>query len=328
MTHILIDTQNLFFRARHVIRAGETDIKIGMSFHILFSSIAKAYRDFNGSHVVFCLEGKSWRKKYYSEYKKNRKVENSKKNISEIEEDEVFFEAYDELVKYLEKDTKCTVLYHPEAEADDMIARWIDNHPDTNHIIISTDSDFHQLIRDNVSQYNGVANQYITKEGIYDDKNKPVLDNKTGKHKTIGDPEWVLFEKCIRGDTSDNIFSAYPGARKKGTKNKVGMIDAFEDRNHKGFDWHNFMLQRWVDHEGSEHLVLDDYNRNKMLIDLSKQPEEIKESIDNMINENCIEKEVNQIGVRFMKFCGKYELLRMSERPNDFILFLNSPYSY
>lgn len=328
MTHILIDTQNLFFRARHVIRAGETDIKIGMSFHILFSSIAKAYRDFNGSHVVFCLEGKSWRKKYYPEYKKNRKVVNSKKSVSEAEEDEIFFEAYDELVNYLKKDTKCTVLYHPEAEADDMIARWIDNHPDNNHVIISTDSDFHQLISDNVSQYNGVNNQYITKTGIYDDKHKPVLDNKTGNHKNIGDPEWILFEKCIRGDTSDNIFSAYPGARKKGTKNKVGMIDAFEDRNQKGFNWNNFMLQRWVDHEGQEHTVLDDYNRNKMLIDLREQPQEIKESIDDIISENRYEKQVSQIGVRFMKFCGKYDLIRMSERPNDFISFLNSPYSF
>ena len=30
---------------------------------------------------------------------------------------------------------------------------------------------------------------------------------------------YLLFEKCIRGDTSDNVFSAYPGVRKKGTKN-------------------------------------------------------------------------------------------------------------
>ena len=28
------------------------------------------------------------------------------------------------------------------------------------------------------------------------------------------------------------------------------------------------MLQRWIDHEGVEHRVLDDYNRNVTLCDL------------------------------------------------------------
>ena len=43
----------------------------------------------------------------------------------------------------------------------------------------------------------------------------------------------MLFEKCMRGDTSDNVFSAYPGVRTKGTKNKVGLIEAYEDKGLK-----------------------------------------------------------------------------------------------
>lgn len=326
MTHILIDTQNLFFRARHVIRSNDPDLKVGMAFHILLSSIAKIYRDFSGSHVIFCLEGRSWRKDAYPPYKKNRTFINEQKSESDLEEDKLFFDAYDELVDYIINDTKCTVLQHSACEADDFIARWIQLHPEQKHVIISTDSDFYQLINNNVSQYNGVTNQHITINGIFDDKNKPVLDKKTGIQKTIGDPEWLLFEKCIRGDTSDNIFSAYPGARKKGTKNKVGMQEAFEDRNQKGFNWNNFMLQRWTDHEGNEHLVLDDYNRNRQLIDLTAQPDNIKKYLDMTIDEKSVEKDINQIGIRFMKFCGKYNLMRMSERPNDFIAFLNSSY--
>ena len=46
----------------------------------------------------------------------------------------------------------------------------------------------------------------------------------------LGDPEWLLFEKCMRGDTSDNVFSAYPGVRKKGTKNKVGLLKHIADQ--------------------------------------------------------------------------------------------------
>ena len=39
----------------------------------------------------------------------------------------------------------------------------------------------------------------------------------------------------MRGDTSDNVFSAYPGVRTKGTKNKVGLLEAYAERKSKGF---------------------------------------------------------------------------------------------
>ena len=71
MTYILVDTANTFFRARHVINS-DADIKLGMAFHITLNSIKKACQDFNGSHVVFCLEGRSWRKDQYAPYKRNR----------------------------------------------------------------------------------------------------------------------------------------------------------------------------------------------------------------------------------------------------------------
>ena len=72
MTHILVDTANTFFRARHVIR-GDTSEKVGMAIHIMMNSIKKAWQDFDGSHVVFCLEGRSFRKDLYAPYKRNRK---------------------------------------------------------------------------------------------------------------------------------------------------------------------------------------------------------------------------------------------------------------
>ncbi len=71
MTYILVDTANTFFRARHVVR-GDADIKLGMALHITFNSIKKAWNDFGGKHVVFCLEGRSWRKDFYKPYKANR----------------------------------------------------------------------------------------------------------------------------------------------------------------------------------------------------------------------------------------------------------------
>ena len=74
------------------------------------------------------------------------------------------------------------------------------------HVIISTDGDFAQLVAPNVAQYNGVSNTTITHEGYFDDKGKRVVDKKTGKDKEA-QSQWLLFEKCMRGDTSDNVFS-------------------------------------------------------------------------------------------------------------------------
>jgi len=320
MTYILVDTANTFFRARHVIK-GDADIKLGMAFHITLNSIKKAWQDFEGSHVVFCLEGRSWRKDYYEPYKRNRSDARAALTPKEQEEDQLFWESFDMFKDFIAEKTNCTVLQHPQLEADDLIAGWIQSHPDSKHVIISTDSDFVQLIAPNVSQYNGVMEHHITHEGIFDKKGNRVLDTKTKEPKAIPDPQWLLFEKCIRGDSSDNVFSAYPKVR----KNKLE--EAFRDRQNKGFAWNNLMLQRWVDHNGEEHRVLEDYERNRKLIDLTQQPDDIKEKIFGTIKENIDkEKNVSQVGIRLLKFCQLYDLKKISEQAQQYAEPLNARY--
>jgi hypothetical protein len=117
----------------------------------------------------------------------------------------------------------------------------------------------------------------------------------------------------MRGDTSDNVFSAYPGVRTKGSKNKVGLTEAFEDRNSRGYAWNNLMLQRWVDHNGEEHRVLEDYQRNVQLCDLTAQPTEIKELIKNTIAVSRKAKEVTQVGIRMLKFCNTWDMKKIAD---------------
>ena len=164
-------------------------------------------------------------------------------------------------------------------------------------------------------------------EGYYNGKGKPVIDKKTGQPKEAPNPEWLLFEKCMRGDTSDNIFSAYPGVRTKGTKNKVGLLEAFDDRNKQGYSWNNLMLQRWTDHNGEEHRVLDDYERNRKLIDLREQPQHIKDVMDKNITEVVQQEKVSQVGVHFMKFCGTYNLDRIGQQAQDHASYLTAGYA-
>ena len=324
MTYILVDTANTFFRARHVIR-GDLNEKIGMALHITFNSIRKVWRDFDGSHVVFCLEGRSWRKDHYAPYKRNRSDARAVRTETEVEEDEVFWETFDSFRDFIDQKTNCTVLRHEQLEADDLIAGWIQAHPNDNHVIVSTDGDFAQLIAPNVKQFNGIQDVTTTHEGYFDDKGKRVLDKKTKEEKPAPNPQWLLFEKCMRGDSSDNVFSAYPGVRTKGTKKKVGLQEAFADRESKGYNWNNLMLQRWVDHEGNEHRVLDDYNRNVQLCDLTAQPDDIKDKIKETVSK-ATKKEIEQVGLKLIKFCAKWDMQRIADSPESYAEPLNARY--
>jgi 5'-3' exonuclease len=296
-----------------------------MAMHITLNSIKKAWNDFDGSHVVFCLEGRSWRKDYYEPYKRNRKEHRDAMTTREAEEDKVFWEIFDEFKDFVSTKTNCTVLQNMQLEADDLIAGWVQSHPNDNHVIISTDGDFAQLIAPNVKQYNGVSNTTITHEGYFTDKGDRVIDKKTKEEKPAPEPDFMLFEKCMRGDTSDNVFSAYPGVRKKGTKNKVGLIEAFEDKGTKGYNWNNMMLQRWTDHEGVEHRVLDDYNRNVVLCDLTAQPEHIRQEINNTIA-STESKDISQVGMRLMKFCARWDMQRIADQAASYAQPLQARY--
>lgn len=327
MKYLLIDTANLFFRARHQAhRATDTWTRLGFALHLTLMSANKVMRRFGADHVIFALEGRSWRKDYYKPYKANRAETRAAMSEEQAEEDRLFWETYDELTKYLSARTNCSVIRCATAEADDVIARWIALHPQDHHTIVSSDTDFVQLVAANVDQYNGITDELITLQGIFDAKGNPVIDKKTKQAKTTPDPAWLLFEKCMRGDTSDNVFSAYPGVREKGTKNKVGLREAYADRDRKGYNWNNMMLQRWTDHNGEEHRVLDDYERNRTLIDLTAQPDSVKHIVDSCIREQVSHKDVGQVGSHFLKFCGKYELTKCSDSADQFGRWLNLTY--
>ena len=77
---------------------------------------------------------------------------------------------------------------------------------------------------------------------------------------------------------------------------------------------------------GVEHRVKDDYERNRILIDLTCQPDEIKQLVDNSIVEGVRSETIPQVGVHFMRFCGKYELNKISENAEAYAKWLNNSY--
>jgi len=341
-TYLLTDGQNLFHRQINMTNPGlGLDSAIGMALHMILYSMKKEWNSFNGTHAVFFMEGRSWRKDVYPDYKANRAVAHAALTEREQEDKEILQGAFDDLVDFLDTHTNITVLQNPKAEADDMISLWIESHPNDRHVLISSDSDFYQLLRHpNLTIYDPVKDIQIRQDGIYNDDGKKLafVVDTTAKIK-VGKPdpdfvvptdwyEYALFLKCVRGDKTDNIFSAYPGVREKGTKTTVGIREAYEDKG-KGYAWNNFMLQKWVDHNQVEQRVKEMYERNRLLIDLSQIPDNVKTECLTIIATEIERKDVPavDIGVQFMKFAGRWGLTKIGNNANQFMPMLKSKYN-
>ena len=65
----------------------------------------------------------------------------------------------------------------------------------------------------------------------------------------------------------------------------------------------------------------------EVLIDLTAQPDDIKEKVDQRIRDEVRITVTPQVGVHFMRLCGKYELTRISEQADSYAKWLNNPYT-
>lgn len=319
-TYILVDTMNLAMRVRYGTRAPDMSSTIGLAIHIIFNSIKQVWKQFDAEHTVFALEGRSWRKDYYQPYKANRKITAAARTPQEVEDDRLFFDALNDLIQFLQNKTNTTVLQDPQAEADDMIARWIALHPDDQHVVVSSDSDFLQLVSPNVRVFNGIAGLLYTHTGVWDKDGNSAM-NKKGEPLGVPNPQWLLFEKCMRGDDSDNVMSAYPGVRKK------KLQEAFDNRHEQGYAWNNLMLSKWMDHQGHEIRVKDAYERNQILINLQAQPENLKAAFDEKISQAVNITPRGQVGVALMKFANSWGLVRVEKQAADYAPCLSKGYS-
>lgn len=405
--YAIVDVANLFYRARHVVR-GDAYTKAGMALSIVFRSLKKLHREFKADHMVFCIEGKSWRYDVFPQYKAKRKLDRmvATSTPAEQEEEEAFMAIMNDFQDFMAEKTRCTVLQSQGVEGDDFIARWIQLHPTDEHFILSGDSDFIQLIAPNVSIYNGVDMRLLTLDGVFDEKGRPCVFEVAGstgkikvglpveearakhekeqkakerahmqaerdrqksfeafqKQKALDEPgytpirfvaapydwqefdwkpepEWwrkALFVKLVRGDTGDGIFSAYPGVRYQGSKNKVGICEAWDDRGAQGYNWNNFMLQRWEKLVGSdsdgnaikkEVRVLDEFKFNESLIDLTQQPDRVKDLMDEVIVQAAQKVPVGNVGIHFLRFCDRNGLPALAKEASDHAAYLNAPYA-
>ena len=358
-TYLLVDMHNLAHRSKHAVM-GDVATKAGLALQIAFNSFRQCWRNFKVDHIVVCLESRSWRKDVYSGYKAQRVLLDATRSRKEREDDEFYFNVIKEFVEYLKNKTNVTVLQTPGAEADDLIARFIQIHPNDNHIIYSGDGDFYQLLADNVKIYDGTKAWTITNKSVLDengnaafrkklmpkrDKEGKIIKNRKGEPvkesvkimEPVPNAEYELFKKIIRGDSSDNIHPASPGARENGSSKKPGIKEAFDDRHGRGFIWNEFMLQEWDKvtdtlEDGTPVMtrvrVDREFKFNQQLIDLTAQPQDIKDAMDLTIVEaiQATGKPLPQIGMWFLKFCNEMDLVNLSKTPSEYAPMLAASY--
>lgn len=272
----------------------------GMALHSALMSMNKSYKQFQPKRVVACFDTPgNWRKKYMeSELAVSTLKYKGKRRLNQTPAQQAayitFLEHINEFQDLLTNMTGIIVLSAPLLEADDCIAGWTQAYPDEVNVVLTGDSDMHQLITDTTH----------------------ICDYKTAELVEMEDPQYYVFEKCFRGDMqSDNVASAYPGIR--ATRLKKAYTDQFELANILEEQWFNpVACPKVVDPEDAEQEIFvtikvkEILEENQMLIDLTKQPPAIRKLMNRVVttNRDAIKKFDFW---KFSAFCTRNKLVKI-----------------
>jgi len=145
--------------------------------------------------VLICCDGRfSWRKQYEETYKENRKTIRAKATFVDWKKE---FNLMDGVLEKINSNTPFFVLKTDNFEADDWIAEATKFYKDLETIIVSSDSDFLQLlVRDNVRIFSNHPKAKRIPYRILD------LDREKEKKKA-----YKSLMKKVRKEVSDNLTS-------------------------------------------------------------------------------------------------------------------------
>jgi len=302
-TKMVIDTANLLFRVAAVNKGtnfGTPEEQAGLALHMAFQTVHKYYKKFKPDQIAFTFEGgRNWRKTYTKSaeavsgnvYKANRVKDASM---------EPYFAMMDSFREVMTAHTSAIILRNDLCEGDDMFAAYVQaNSNGVDTIIgISGDRDFVQLLK-----FPGFR---LINPDNGKDRNQP------GDKEYYEDIDYFVFKKCVRGDMGDYVFSAFPRVREDKIKK------AYADPLYRA----EFMRNTWdiKDDDGNvvkTNVVGELFEENKLLMDLTAQPENIRQ----LMMETVREAEAN-IGTysnfHFLRFLGKNGLNTIAEHIDQY----------
>ena len=224
--------------------------------HMVLNSIRMynvKFKDEYGDIVICCDDKKYWRRDFFPYYKAGRKKD---REASPFDWN-LIFETLNKVRDEIKETFPYKVIQVDKTEADDVIATLchkfgvtLKNDSTEKILILSSDKDFMQLQKfANVEQFSPMAKKFLR----------------------CNDPHKFLKEHICKGDRSDGI------------PNFLSSDDTFvtEARQKPVTEK---KLNIWLDQEPEEfcnEVMLRNYKRNELLIDLSKIPAEYQENILN-----------------------------------------------
>jgi len=286
---IIIDFNQICISTLYAQIGNHTNVDIEPSLlrHMVLNMIRglrSKFKEDYGEIIIACDDRNYWRKEIYPYYKANRK---KAREASDMDWNLVF-DSFNTIRTELKEFFPYRVIQVEHAEADDIIAtlayeygRILTTPSDEKIMILSGDKDFIQLQKfANVEQYDPVRKRKITHN----------------------DPDQYLFEHILKGDSGDgvpNVLSSddvfVSGSRQKPLTQK-----AITNLN-------STAKESWPDN------VLRNYSRNKMMVDLSCVPDNIKQQILYKYEEQS-GKDRSQLFNYFIK----YKLKNLTEHIGDF----------
>ena len=306
---LVFDISNMLYRTFFVNKMKHSvEESAGLAHHAALITLNKYFRNFKPHKVVMTFDRSSWRKAYTADelcisgkpYKGNRR-----QNMTPAEKEMFakFTRHLDDFEDMMKRQTSVICLAADGLEADDLMAGVAQMFEGDEIIVVSADKDLIQLMRNPMVK---------------------LIDPATGKDRRLylneeydGDVDYFMFMKCIRGDTGDNVQSAFPGVRK--TRIKKAYDDSFEQVNLMNESWS--IGDKGTD-DYKEFIVKELFEENKLLMDLEAQPDVIRDRIVSTIEEGFGDPG-SYSHFHFLKFLGKYELKKIAEQVDNFVPMLS-----
>lgn len=305
--YLVLDISNLLYRSFYANKDSDDMTTAGLAHHQALILLNKYFKQYKPKKVFMVFDRPNWRKIYtqssdcYSGrvYKGHRR-----QNLTPSEQ--IKYQKFCEHLREFEvlmREHTSVICLASEGEngrgleADDIISGIVQKFHETYEIVIvSADKDLMQLLRhDTVSLVD------------------PATDTKRTLDEYDNDANYFMFEKCIRGDMGDNVGSAYP--RVRSTKIKQAYQDPYECEK--------MMQTTWTDQDSNERSVRKLFNENKFLMDLYSQPDDIKALMFKTIEEGM--KDPGKYShFHFLRFCGKYDMKKVSEQVEQYVPMLSS----
>lgn len=310
--HMVVDTANILFRVasahnKYNGNMGSPEDQAGLALHMALNTLKSHYNKVKPDTIAITFEGReNWRKAYTKSeecvskrlYKGNRVKDDSMA---------VFFQLIENFENMAREHTSLVCLSHPKLEGDDMFSAYAQKYCGMGDEVfgLSGDKDFVQLIDlDGFTLLNpdkAGANRHLDKKG------NPI------------DAKYFMFEKAFRGDSGDNVMSAYPRLR------STRIQKAFEDE----YELTNLLNESWEYCEpstGDKRMinVRAMFEENHRLMNLRGQPADIQDLMKTTLEE--AEQNLGKFSMfHFSKFCGNYKLMKIAEDVTSFVpMFTNA----